>query len=63
MEKKKIVLPTKRFFKSNEEDLNLRVNLDETTTLLREGDRNVILDISTQFEDDILSSLLLGFNQ
>jgi hypothetical protein len=52
MEKKKIVLPTKRFFKSNEEDLNLRVNLDETTTLLREGDRNVILDISTQFEDE-----------
>jgi hypothetical protein len=52
MEKKNIILPTKRFFKSNEEDLNLRVNLDETTTLLREGDRNVILDISTQFEDE-----------
>jgi hypothetical protein len=52
MKKNKIILPTKRFFKSDDEDLNLRINIDETTTLLREGDRNIMLDISTQFEDE-----------
>ena len=52
MEKKKIILPTKRFFKSDEEDLNLRINLDETEALLREGDRDIVLDIPTQFEDE-----------
>ena len=52
MEKKKIILPTKRFFKSNEEDLNLRINLDETEALLREGDRDIVLDIPTQFETE-----------
>jgi hypothetical protein len=50
MEKKKIILPTKRFFKSNEEDLNIRINLDETEALLREGDRDVVLDVPTHFE-------------
>jgi hypothetical protein len=52
MEKKKIILPTKRFFKSDEEDLNLRINLDETEALLREGDRDIVLDVPTQFEDE-----------
>lgn len=52
MEKKKIILPTKRFFKSNEEDLNLRINLDETEALLRQGDRDVVLDIPTLFEEE-----------
>lgn len=52
MEKKKIILPTKKFFKSNEEDLNLRINLDETEALLRQGDRDVVLDIPTLFEEE-----------
>jgi len=52
MEKKKIILPTKRFFKAEDQDLNLRINLDETEALLRQGDRDIILDIPTQFEDE-----------
>jgi len=52
MESKKIILPTKRFFKSNEEDLNLRINLDETEALLRQGDRDIVLDVPTQFETE-----------
>ena len=52
MESKKIILPTKRFFKSNEEDLNLRINLDETEVLLRQGDRDIVLDVPTQFETE-----------
>jgi hypothetical protein len=56
MEKKKIILPTKRFFKSDEEDLTFRVNLDETETLLRQGDRDIVLDVPTQFETERIES-------
>ena len=52
MEKKKIILPTKRFFKAEEEDLIVRINLDETEALLRQGDRDIVLDIATQFETE-----------
>jgi hypothetical protein len=52
MEKKKIILPTKRFFKASDEDLSLKIKLDETEALLRQGDRDIILDISTQFETE-----------
>lgn len=52
MEKNKIILPTKRFFKAEEEDLTIRVNLDETEALLRQGDRDIVLDIPTLFEDE-----------
>ena len=52
MEKKKIILPTKRFFKSNEEDLTIRINLNETENLMREGDRNVVLDIAELFDEE-----------
>lgn len=49
MDKKKIILPTKRYFGSNAEDLNIGVGLDETKNLLREGDRTIILDTSVLF--------------
>lgn len=52
MEKKKIILPTKRFFKSDEEDLTIRINLNETENLMREGDRNVVLDIAELFDEE-----------
>lgn len=52
MEKKKIILPTKKFFKSDEEDLTIRINLNETENLMREGDRNIILDISELFDEE-----------
>ena len=39
MEKKKIILPTKRFFKAEEEDLDLRLNLDSSENLMRLGER------------------------
>jgi hypothetical protein len=49
MEKKKIILPSKKFFGSSEEDLNIRLGLDESRNLLREGDRTIILDNSVLF--------------
>jgi hypothetical protein len=44
MEKKRILLPTKKFFGSINEDQNIRIGLNETQNLLREGDRSIILN-------------------
>lgn len=49
MEKRKIILPSKKFFGSPDEDLNIRLGLDESKNLLREGDRTIILDNSILF--------------
>jgi len=49
MEKKKIILPTKRFANADAEDIDIRLNLDEQKNLLREGERNIILDINELF--------------
>lgn len=49
MDKKKIILPKKKFFGAIDEDLSLKINLDESKNLLREGDRTVILDMSVLF--------------
>jgi hypothetical protein len=52
MEKKRIVLPTKKFFKANEQDNSLRINLSQSENLLREGDKDIILDIAEQFNTE-----------
>lgn len=52
MKKKEILLPTKRFFKADEEDVTLNVKLDNNETLMREGERNIILDLPTLFDDE-----------
>jgi len=52
MKKKEILLPTKRYFKADEEDVTLNVKLDNNETLMREGERNIILDLPTLFDDE-----------
>ena len=52
MEKKQIILPTKKYFKAPEEDLDIRIGLDENKTLLRENDKNIILDISELYSKE-----------
>jgi len=52
MKNKNILLPSKRFFGSIDEDLTLRVELDETRNLLREGDRTIILDNTVLFDKE-----------
>lgn len=52
MEKKQILLPRKKFFKAEDEDLNLALSLEEDKVLLREGDRNIILDVDKQFNKE-----------
>ena len=46
MIKKKIVAPSKRYKKAESEDLTLRINFEEDKSLLREGDKNIVLSPS-----------------
>jgi hypothetical protein len=52
MEKKEILLPSKRYFKAEEQDLNLNVKLENDETLLREGDKNIILNLTELFDKE-----------
>ena len=52
MEKKEILLPTKRYFKADEQDLNLNVKLENDETLLREGDKNIILNLADLYNEE-----------
>lgn len=49
MEKKEILLPSKRYFKANDEDVNLNVNLENEQSLLREGDMNNSINLQELF--------------
>ncbi len=50
MEKKTIILPNLRYHKAPAIDLTTQIGLDKTEELLREGDRNIILDLDEQFD-------------
>lgn len=52
MEKKQIILPTKRYAKAPEIDQELKIGLDSSEELLREGDRSIILDIDQLFDKE-----------
>ncbi len=51
-ENKEILLPSKRFKKADEQDLNLNVGLESSQTLLRIGDKDVILDIDKLYDKE-----------
>ena len=52
MEKKQIVLPSKNYEGAPDENLSLRLNFDTSQNLMREGDRNVIVDINQLFNEE-----------
>lgn len=52
MDNKKIILPSKRFESASDEDLSIRINFDESKNLLREGERDIILDLNKLFNDE-----------
>ncbi len=52
MDKKRIILPSKKFFGSINEDQTIRVGLEETENLLREGDRTIILNNAELFNKE-----------
>lgn len=52
MNKKKIILPTKRFANADDENIDIRIQLEENKNLLREGDRNIVLDVNELFNKE-----------
>jgi hypothetical protein len=52
MEKKEILLPSKRYFKAEEQDLNLNVKLENDETLLRQGDKDIVVNLSELFDSE-----------
>ena len=52
MDRKRIILPSKKFFGSINEDQTIRVGLEETENLLREGDRTIILNNAELFNKE-----------
>jgi hypothetical protein len=51
-ENKKILLPSKRYHKSPEEELNLEMGLETSQSLLRIGDKDIVLDIAELFNKE-----------
>jgi hypothetical protein len=51
-ENKKILLPSKRYYKSPDEELNLEIGLDTSESLLRIGDKDIVLDIAELFNKE-----------
>jgi hypothetical protein len=52
MEKKQIILPSKKFAKADDQELELKLNLDNSDTLMRIGDRDIILDIDELYNKE-----------
>lgn len=52
MIQKKIILPNKKFFKAEDEDLDLRIDLDRKENILRENEKNIILDVNELFDKE-----------
>jgi len=52
MEKKEILLPTERYFKAEEQDLNLNLKLNNDEALLREGDKDIVLNLADLFNEE-----------
>ena len=51
-EKKQIILPTKRYSKAPDEEIDLKVNLESSESLLRIGDKDIVLDIAKLYDDE-----------
>jgi hypothetical protein len=52
MEKKKIILPNQRYINAGEEDLTVRIGLEKEENLLREGERDIVLDLAQLFDKE-----------
>ena len=52
MIKKSILSPSKRYKTAEPQDLSININLEEEKSLLREGDKTIILDIAKQFDKE-----------
>ncbi len=51
-ENKKIILPVKRYINAEEQELDVKLNLETSESLMRIGDRDVVLDIAELFNTE-----------
>ena len=51
-EKKEILLPSKRYANADEQELNVKLELESSESLLRIGDRDIILDIAKLYDKE-----------
>ena len=51
-ENKKILLPSKRFKKANDEDVTIKLNLESSESLMRIGDKDTVLDIAELYRKE-----------
>jgi hypothetical protein len=49
---KKILLPSKRYKKANEEDVDVKLNLETSESLMRIGDKDIVLDIAELYNTE-----------
>ena len=52
MENKRILSPSKRYKRAESEDLSLKINLERDESILREGDRTIILDLEELYSKE-----------
>lgn len=57
MNKKKIILPNKRFVNAEEHDMNLKLDFSEESILLREGDKSIILKLDELYDKERQESI------
>jgi hypothetical protein len=51
-ENKKILLPSKRFKKANDEDIDVKLSLETSESLMRIGDKDIVLDIAELYNKE-----------
>jgi len=51
-EKKEIILPNKRYANADEQELSIKLNLETSESLLRVGDKDIILDVAKLYDDE-----------
>jgi len=51
-ENKKILLPSKRYKKANDEDVTIKLNLESSESLMRIGDKDIVLDIAELYNKE-----------
>jgi hypothetical protein len=51
-EKREIILPSKRYANADEQELSIKLNLETSESLLRVGDRDIILDVAKLYDDE-----------
>jgi hypothetical protein len=51
-EKKEIILPSKRYANADEQELSIELNLESSESLLRVGERDIILDVAKLYDTE-----------